>query len=150
MGKVGAMMRTIRTSYKDLCGEIEIQQNLVEEIGNEIKQLKRLIFAHAPKPIKSVELTGMPKGSPNYMSLDRIISRLDMLELKLEVESEILEKKIAVKRTVEYKLSKLEGLEHRVYYLWVVEGKTQEEIAQIIDRSKRTVERICSKFKNVG
>lgn len=136
-------------NYKDLCTDIEVQECIVEDIENELTLLKKLMM-NGPKDITGIDYSRGPGGQAICISMDRILDRMNRIEKRLDVEKEILNKKIATKYKIDGKIKELTGIDAKVIYLRDIEGKTLQEIADIIGYSKRHIERISSRNKKLA
>lgn len=133
-------------SYKDLCREIEILELRAESIESEIKQLRKIML-QGPKDITGIDYSREPGGSIVHMPLDRLIDRLDRLEKTISTLKDTLEQKKRYKGKIENVLKKFDGVNHKVMYLRIVEGKKQREIADILGYDERHIRRIIKQCR---
>ena len=134
-------------NYNDLCLEIEGLELRIEDLQTSIKYNQDMLHSNEPKEMKGMVYSDMPKGCANYTSIDRIFGTLCKLESHLYLAEENLKQKRKSKMDIEGVMSKFEGLEVQVYYFRVIRGMTQEETAEIIDRTDRQVRNIEKKIK---
>ncbi len=134
-------------SYNDICSKIAALELWIDSLQRDIKYYTKLLHSGAPKDISGINYDGMPKGSRNDMSLDRIVESIHKAESHLYLAQEELKCKNKLKQSIEEVLSSIEGMEYKVFYYRVVKGLTQEQTAEIIDRSDRQIRNIEKKMK---
>lgn len=126
----------------DLCTEIEIAETRIEGIIGQRKALMKLLGA--PQELKAMQYSDMPKGSHNYMSIDRLADSIDRLDNMLFIEENLLKGMLATKAKINDKLKGLEGIQYKVMYKREIENKTIIRIAEELNYSTRQVDRIIS------
>lgn len=128
--------------YVDLCTEIEIAETRIEGIIGQRKALMKLLGA--PQELKAMQYSDMPKGSHNYMSIDRLGDSINRLDNMLFIEENLLKGMLATKAKINDKLKGLEGIQYKVMYKREIENKTIIRIAEELNYSTRQVDRIIS------
>lgn len=126
----------------DLCTEIEIAETRIEGIIGQRKALMKLLGA--PQELKAMQYSDMPKGSHNYMSIDRLGDSINRLDNMLFIEENLLKGMLATKAKINDKLKGLEGIQYKVMYKREIENKTIIRIAEELNYSTRQVDRIIS------
>lgn len=134
-------------SYKDLISEIEMSKIRIEGFENEKETLIKLMHSSAPKSIGGMNYSGMPGGSRNYMSLDRIVERIEKLDSALYIETNLLENMEKTKGKIEGRIQNLQGTKYKVAYLREIEGKSYKEIALKLHLSEDRVKHIGAEIK---
>lgn len=135
-------------SYKDLCTEIEIYKDRINNLKEQKKIMLKLMDCNRPKDIAPIDYSGMPHGSKNFMSLDRIWEDIKHIENMLYLEITNLEHMEETKAKINSKLNGLEGLQYKVEYKHSIEGKTLQQIADELGYSYDHIRRIHSKCHN--
>lgn len=133
-------------SYSDLLKEIEVYQILVNQLESEHAKLFKLIYT-PPKGYVTATIDGMPKGSSNHASMDRVLEQMKIVEQELNVYRDILTDKRHAKREIDTYIEGLEGIEHKVAYGRFVEGKTLIEIADETNMSLSWIEKVSAELK---
>jgi len=140
--------RLIIQSYNDICAKISALEIWIDSLERDKKYYTKLLHSGAPKDISAINLDGMPKGSRNDMTLDRIIESIHKVESHLYLAEEELKCKTQSRIDIENILGKMEGMEYQVFYYRVVRGLTQEQTAEAIERCTRQVQNIEKKIKS--
>jgi hypothetical protein len=136
-------------SYNDICAKIAALEIWIDSLQRDIKYYTKLLNNAAPKHISGINYDGMPKGSRNDMSLDRILEAIRKCESHLYLAEEELKVKEQQKKQLEELMGNMEGLEYKVYYYRVVKGMTQERTAEELEKSDRYIRKIEKKLKKV-
>jgi hypothetical protein len=136
-------------SYNDICAKIAALEIWIDSLQRDIKYYTALLHSGAPKDISGISYDGMPKGSRNDMSLDRIVESIHKAESHLYLAQEEKKCKEQQKKQLEEVMGNMEGLEYKVYYYRVVKGMTQLEVAEELDKSDRHIRRLEKKLKSV-
>lgn len=132
-------------SYKDLCTEIEIAKSRIEGLEEQKKILLKLMENNKPKDIAPIDYSGMPHGSKNFMSFDRIWDSLQHIENMLYIETEILQGMEKTKGKIEGKLSDLQGLQYKVAFMHKLGGKSLQDIAEELGYSYQYIKEVNAK-----
>jgi DNA-directed RNA polymerase specialized sigma24 family protein len=135
-------------SYNDICSKIAALEIWIDSLERDKKYYQKLLHGGAPKDISGINYDGMPKGSRNDMTLDRILASIHKVESHLVLAEEELRLKTQSRIDIENVLSKMEGIEYQVFYYRVVRGLTQEQTSEAIERCTRQVQNIEKKIKN--
>jgi DNA-directed RNA polymerase sigma subunit (sigma70/sigma32) len=132
-------------SYNDICAKIAALGIWIDSLERDKKYYTKLLHGGAPADISGINYDGMPKGSRNDMTLDRIIESIHKCESHLYLSQEEKKCKEKAKRDMEEILSKMEGLEYQVFYNRVVKGMTLEQIAKQLNYSGIWIKKISAK-----
>ena len=122
-------------NYKDICLDIEIQEVIIQDIEKEILLLKKLAI-QGPKDITGINYSSQPRGSAIYISLDRILDRIERVEKRLEISKEILFQKIETKNKIDLKIKELNGLDAKVVYMRDIARMSLKEMADKLGYSE--------------
>lgn len=136
-------------SYNDICAKIAALEIWIDSLQRDIKYYTKLLNSGAPKDISGINYDGMPKGSRNDTSLDRILEAIHKAESHLYLAEEEKKYKEQQKKQLEEVMANMEGLEYKVYYYRAIKGMTQIEVAAELDKSDRHIRRIEKKLQNV-
>jgi DNA-directed RNA polymerase specialized sigma subunit len=132
-------------SYKDLCSEIEISKIRIEGLEGQKKELKKLL--DGPQEISCQQYSDLPKGSHNYLSIDRVVDSLSRIDSMLEIENSLLKAMIITQTKLNEKLKGLQGIEYKIMYKREIEGKSFARIGQELNYSEMQVGRIFKKLE---
>jgi DNA-directed RNA polymerase specialized sigma subunit len=136
-------------SYNDICAKIAALKIWIDSLERDKKYYTKLLHSGAPAEMTSIVYDGMPKGSRNDMTLDRIIDSIHKAESHLLLATEELRCKEQLKNQLEEVMSNMEGLEYKVYYYRVIKHMTQLEVAEELGKSDRHIRRIEKVLQNV-
>lgn len=136
-------------SYNDVCSKITALEIWIDSLNRDIEYYTGLLHGGAPKHITGMAYDGMPRGTRNDMTLDRILETLHKCESHLYLAEEEIKNKKQLKKQLEEVMSNMESVECKVYYLRVVMGMTQLEVAEELDKSDRQIRRVEKKLKSV-
>jgi DNA-directed RNA polymerase specialized sigma subunit len=131
-------------SYNDICSKIAALEIWIDSLERDKKYYTKLLNSGAPKDINGINYDGMPKGSRNDMTIDRIIESIHKIESHLYLAQEEKKCKEKAKKDIEEILGKMEGLEYQVFYNRVVKGLTIEKIAEKLNYSESHIKRISA------
>jgi hypothetical protein len=138
-------MYTINT-YKDLCTEIEMHEHLLDISEKNYKYYNDILNNRNPNEISAICNEDMPNGARIDMDLVQAIDRAHRWSSAIDIENDNLkflqEKKSKIDECmnnldITIKVSTLRSL-----------GMTQEEVAEIVNRSPRQVQNIEYKIRN--
>lgn len=125
-------MGMIIKSYQDLCGEIQCLEWRMRDLEREYYFWYRQCLNYGKKA-----------AAP----LDICVERMKGICDQVEAYATELERKQQLKRDIEHRLSQLEGLEGKVMYKRVIEGKSLREISLELDYSYDWIKKISSRGK---
>jgi hypothetical protein len=128
-------------SYNDICAKIAALEIWIDSLERDKKYYTKLLDC-GPREMGAINYDGMPKGSRNDMTLDRIIEAIHKCESHLVLAEGELRFKTQSRIDIEGVLSKMEGIEYQVFYYRVVRGLTQEQTAEAIEKSDRHIRRV--------
>lgn len=132
--------------YKKLINEINYHKNIYDAAETCYKYYKKLIDKSGPKDISAISYDGLPKGTRNDMDFKKVVEEVSKWENIMFLEKctidQLEEKKVKIDNcisnmNIEVKVSQLRAL-----------GLTQEQVAELVDRSTSTIKRIDKKNKN--
>lgn len=132
-------------TYKDLCIEIDIANMNISRYKDEKKSLEVLL--KAPGELKAQTYSDMPHGSKDFTTLERVIPRINIIDVKLEREEMILKGILEQKEFMNIKLKSLTGIEYKIVKLKDVDDLNYIQISQRLNISKSKVERTMAKVK---
>ena len=132
-------------TYKDLCIEIDIANMNIMRYKNEKKTLE--VSLKAPGELKAQTYSDMPHGSKDFTTLERIIPRINRIDVKLEREEILLKGMLEQKELMNIKLRSLTGLHYKIVKLKDVDGLNYIQISQRLNISERTVKRAMAIVK---
>ncbi len=121
--------------YQDLCREIEIYE---ERLDSLIAQ-KDAIVEGWLKPIG--DISGIDYSKPcvqeNHCKLDmeEELPHIKALEKDIEKYQVLLEKVKSCRQSIEDRINSLEGIEYKIAYKKVIEGKNLKKIAEELNYS---------------
>lgn len=136
----------MKSIYKKLLNEIDSHQGIYDAAEISYNYYCKLYNNGAPKEISAISYDGMPKGTRNDMDIKSIIENMTYWDNIMFLEKSIIDKlneKIKIidgcinDMDIEVKVSQLRSL-----------GLTQEQVAELVDRSTSTIKRIDKKNKN--
>ncbi|MBU3145740.1 hypothetical protein [Clostridium sp. CF012] len=132
-------------TYKDLCTEIDIANINISRLKSQKKTLE--LSLKAPGELQAQTYSDMPHGSKDATTLERIIPRLNIIDVRLEREEMILKGMLEQKELMNIKLKSLTGIEYKIVKLKDVDDLNYIQISQRLNISKSKVERTMAKVK---
>ena len=122
-----------RTSYHDLCKEIEVLDLRADDLEKEARVCLRTVWTGEP-----------PSDHSNYvhMPLDKALRNYEEVMERLCRVQEILRNKRIVKAQIESRLNEFEGLEHKVAKMRDIDGLQLDEIADKLGYSYTWIRKI--------
>ena len=132
-------------TYKDLCTEIDIANMNISRLKSEKKSLEVLL--KAPGELKAQTYSDMPHGSKDFTTLERLIPRINKIDVRLEREDIILKGMLKQKELMNIKLKSLSGLQYKIVKLKDVDDLNYIQISQRLNISEKTVSRAMAKVK---
>lgn len=132
-------------TYKDLCIEIDIANMNISRYKNEKKSLEASL--KAPGELKAQTYSDMPHGCKDFTTLERVIPRINIIDVKLEREEIILKGMLEQKELMNVKLRGLTGMQYKIVKLKEVDELNYIQISQRLNISKSTVEKTMAKVK---
>lgn len=119
----------------------------ISRLKNEKKSLELLL--KAPGELKAQTYSDMPHGSTNFTTLERVIPRINIIDVRLEREEIILKGMLQQKEMMNIKLRGLTGLHYKIIKLKEVDELNIIQISQRLNISDRTVSRAIAKVKKM-
>lgn len=129
-----------RTSYHDLCQQIEILELHEEALSFQLKRARTLCFS------------GMLPSDPLpvHVPLDKALVKYDDVMDKLKEIEETLKQMHNVKDQMEQRMNQFEGLEYKVAYMRDVQHKPLDTIADELGYSFNWIAKISSRVGRKG
>jgi DNA-directed RNA polymerase specialized sigma24 family protein len=135
---------SIIKGYQDLQKEIDMHQALLDTANRNIKYYAKQMTAGAPRDISAMAQDGQPRGGFSPISLDRAFDEVQKWEHAAYLEKceiEYLENK---KKEIEESIKQLKGLEQKVAFKRIIEGKTLQEMADELHHSFSTIAHVSA------
>jgi hypothetical protein len=82
----------------------------------------------------------------DYTPFDVLLSRYEKVCARLEIEKSILKQKLEIRNKIFKNINRLKGLEYKVAYKKIVEGKDLSRIADELGYSVGYIKNISSKI----
>ena len=134
------------TSYNDLLNNIELSRARISYIGEQRELLIKMMDIDKPSEIKGMCYSDMPSGGKQVsISLDRIVTALNKLDISLDFEEEMLLNMVELQKQSVELLNKFEGLEYKVAYLLHVKRYSVQEVADELGYSFHYMQNISAK-----
>lgn len=129
-----------RTSYTDLCKEIEILDLRAYDLEQEARVCLRTVWTGEP-----------PSDYATYvhLPLDIALIRYEAVMANLCDVQEVLRNKRVVKAQIEQRLGEFEGLEYRVAYKRDIQGKPLDVIADELGYSYTWIRKISFRVPRI-
>jgi len=124
-----------RTSYKDLCKEIEILELRASDLEFQLRIAKSVCFR------------GYVTDQYSRVPLDKALTKYDDVKDELLAVVAILEHKQQTKAKMEQKMSEFDGLEYQIAYKRDIEGKPLYLIAEELGYSYDWIRRKSAGIK---
>jgi len=125
--------------------EIDISKMNIDRLKGEKKIWEDCL--KGPGEIKGQEYSDMPKGSRDFTTMERIIPRLNSIDIHLEREELILKGMIEQKELMNCKLKGLTGLQYQIVKLKEIDNFNNIKISQRLNVSESTVQRAIASAK---
>ena len=124
-----------RTTYNDLCKEIEILELRASDLEFQMNMARKVCFR------------GYISDQYSRIPLDKALTSYDDIKDELLGVVAILEHKQQTKRQIEQKLGEFEGLEYQVAYKRDIQGKPLDVIADELGYSYNWILKVSSRVK---
>jgi len=132
-------------TYKDLCIEIDIARININRLKKERKVWEECI--KAPGELEAQTYSDMPHGSVNFTTLERVLPKMNQIDIMLEREELILNGMLDQKELMNCKLKGLTGIEYNVIKYKEIDNFNIIQISQRVNASESTVKRIIARVK---
>lgn len=132
-----------RTTYNDLCNEIEILGIRAYEIKKEMEYIKRHMDT-PPRTKLVASYSGMPSGSGSF-SFERLCGQYFALQETLDDVNDILSLKREAQRRMEDKMNNFEDLSHKVMVMRDIQRMPLHNIADELGYSESYIRKISMK-----
>lgn len=134
------------TSYNDLLNNIELSKARIAYIGEQRELLIKMMDIDKPSEIRAMAYSDVPSGGHQVsISLDRLVTALNKLDISLDFEEQMLHNMIELQKQSVELLNHFEGLEHKVAYLLHVKGYTVQEVADKLGYSFTYMQNMSAK-----
>ncbi len=133
-------------NYKDIITEIELSKIRIEGLEEEGENIKKIMFSTAPTDMRAMSYSGMPGGSRNDTTLDRLWERLNRIDNAISIEKDRIEILGKTKKKMDSKLEELEGLKYKIFYMQM-KGYNLREIANELKYNESYIRRVASRIK---
>jgi hypothetical protein len=121
--------------YQDLCREIEIYEMRLESL---IAQKDAIVdgWLKPISDISGIDYTA-PRVQENHCKLDMMehLPHIEALEKDVEKYQLLLEKVKECQKIIEERISNMNGIEYKIAYMRVIEGKNLKKIAKELNYS---------------
>lgn len=134
-----------RTTYNDLCNEIEVLAARAYGIKKEMEYIKRHMDT-PPRTKLVASYNGMPGGSGS-MSFEHLCTQYCTLQASLNEINDILSLKREARQRMEAKMDDFEGLEYQVVVMRDVQRKPLTEIADELGYTYDYIRKISSRVQ---
>lgn len=139
-----------RTTFNDLCNEIEILEIRAAEIKAQLervnRQMKRM-YAPATKLVASY--SGMPGSGFAMMPFEQIGGNIIKLQRELDDINDVLSIKIEARDRMVSKMNDFKDLTNRVLVMRDVQRKTLKEIADELGYTYDWIRKVSSKVNRM-
>ncbi len=125
-----------RTSYHDLCKEIEILDLRADDLEKEARVCLKTVWTGEPPTDRTVYV---------HMPLDKALSRYEQVMSNLCEIQDLLRCKRVTKAQIEQRLNEFEGLEYRVAKMRDIDGKALDQIADELGYSFNWIAKVSSR-----
>lgn len=132
-------------SYKDLINEIEAIKEMINNY-NKDKEIITKLMLKGPSGYAPIDYSGMPKGSRNDTTLDRLCEQLGKIDSHLVIHEEMLKHKEEAANKIKDSLQGLEGLHFKIAYKRIIENKSLKEIASELYLSEGYVKQLSAEI----
>lgn len=131
-------------TYKDLCHELEIVKNRLEQLKQQKKLLKKQL--RGPQHITAIDYSKDKGPAFAPRPLEDILLELQQIESMEFIEQEILNNMYKTIERVQENLEKCTGLHYKVAYMREVEGKKLADIAEELGYSLDYIKEISAQI----
>jgi DNA-directed RNA polymerase specialized sigma24 family protein len=132
--------------YKEILDEIELHENLLDCAEISYKYYNDILNNRNPKEISGICYDAMPKGARIDMDLVQAIDRAHKWASMIDIESEIIKNLENKKMQIDECINNISDIREKVIRLRSM-GLTQEQVAELVDRSDRQIRNIEKKAK---
>lgn len=130
-------MTDVRTTYNDLCKEIEILELRAGDLEYQMRIAKSICFR------------GFVTDQRSRIPLDKALTSYDNVKDELLGVVAILEHKQMTKRNIEQKMSEFDGLEYQVAYKRDILRQSLDKIADDLGYSYNWIMKISSRTNRI-
>lgn len=141
----GEKYMDIIKSYKDLCKEIKIWELRVETYEAEIRAIKRLARLYGPSDVKGIDYTKPRVQESNQIGFEEALFRLHQLEEHISMHQSTIDEMEELKKEMEERIGRLDGLDKKVVYMREIQGKSLKEIADELGYSEIYIKKISAR-----
>jgi len=131
-------------TYKDLESEIDIAKIKISSLKDQKKILE--VGLKPPGELGCQQYSDMPHGSKDFTSIDRLIPRINKIDIQIEREELILKIKSRELLLMNVKLKGLTGIQYQVCRMREIDNLNYIQISQRLNINERTARRIMDKI----
>lgn len=133
--------------YHDLCGEIDLLYDRIDQLERERKYYLKMC-THAPGMIGATDYS-LERVSHNFgmIPFDWAYDKMRKIDAQLLPLQKILAEKELMKQNIEKKMGEFEGLDYQVAYL-KIQGYSLNDISDKLGYSERYIKNISSKIQH--
>ena len=132
--------------YKAILDEIEMHENLLDCAEISYKYYNNILNNRNPKEISSICYEGMPIGTRTDMDLVQAIDSAHKWASMIDIENEIIKNLEDKKIQIDECINNISDIKEKVIRLRAM-GLTQEQVAELVDRTDRQIRNIERKVK---
>lgn len=130
-----------RTSYHDLCKEIEILDLRADDLEKEARVCLKTVWTGEPPSDRSTYV---------HVPLNTALTQYESVMTKLCEVQEVIRNKRVTKAQIEQRLGEFDGLEYRVAKMRDIDGKALDIIADELGYSYNWIMKVSSRVKRIG
>lgn len=135
-----------RTTYNDLCNEIEILDIREYEINAQLKRIKRqMMNMYEPQSKLVASYSGMPGSGFAMMPFDQVCGNIAQLERELDDIRDVISLKREARQRIEAKMTNFEDITDRIMVMRDIQRKSLREIADDLGYSYDWIKKLSSR-----
>ncbi len=129
--------------YKDLLIEIEIYELVVADLRKKHRSLRKRLLS-GPEEIKGYDIS-KDRGQSVHKTVDKEYEEYVVIQQRLRGAEQRLSELKKLKKKIDLRVKKLEGLDYQVVLLRDIEGLRLTDIAEELGYSEDWIKRISSR-----
>jgi len=134
--------------YKEIINLLRDQlQLMLEAAEDNLRYWEELLYKDKPKDLNAINIDGMPKGSYNATSLDRIVKHINDGRDRINDIASKLHRLEQLEKAILEEVYKFDGIDFKVVYLRDITGLRISEIAETLGYSEQYIKEISAKNK---
>ena len=134
-------------SYKDLCEEIEIWKERLKTYEIQLKTISKLAKLDGPSDISAIDYTKPYVDKTNQIGFEEALEMLHKIESHIYLHKEAIKNMEKLRKNIEERIKKLEGIDYKVVYMRDIEGKSLVEIADKLGYSYDYIKEVSARNK---